>query len=195
MNGYSSAEVPGSGAFGSGAFGSGASGSGASGSGAFGSGVPASGVPAPPDGPGVAPPFSAPPTDRNKRGLWVGLGVGALVMVLCCAGGIFGFVLLTVHGTRQIEQDAKLVVQDYLAALQDREYDSAYDLLCPALTRNMSAETFAARESDRPEITSYVVGTAQVGNAVVVPADVNYATGGTDNKRYVLSQEFGADLL
>jgi len=115
--------------------------------------------------------------------------------VLCCAGGIFGFVLLTVHGSQQIERDAKLVVQDYLAALQDREYDSAYHLLCPALTRNMSAQTFAARESDRPAIASYVVGTAQIGNAVVVPADVTYATGGSDSKRYVLSQEFGADLL
>jgi hypothetical protein len=156
---------------------------------------PGPGLPPPPPGPGVAPPFNAPPTDRNRRGLWIGLGVGALVVVLCCAGGIFGFVLLTVSGSRQMEHDAKLVVQDYLAALQDREYNSAYDLLCPALTRTMSAETFAERERQRPDITNYQIGDTQVGNTIVVPADVSYATGANDSKRFVLSQEFGEDLL
>src|SRR4051812_37595970 len=132
------------------------------------------GLPPPPPGPGVAPPFNAPPTDRNRRGLWIGLGVGALVMVLCCAGGIFGFVLLTVSGSRQIERDAVVVVRDYLAALQDRDYAAAYDQLCPAMTRSESLQQFEARESRRPDIASFQVGKTQVGNAIVVPADITY---------------------
>ena len=58
------------------------------------------GVPAPPPGPGAAPPFAAPPTDKNKRGLWIGLGVGGLVLLLCCVGGIFGVGVLYVNATR-----------------------------------------------------------------------------------------------
>src|SRR5437016_152585 len=45
-------------------------------------------VPSPPRGPGVAPPFAAPPTDRSRKSLWIGLGVGALLLVLCCVGGV-----------------------------------------------------------------------------------------------------------
>ena len=51
-------------------------------------------VPAPPPGPGAAPPFAAPPTDRNKRGLWIGLIAGGLALVLCCVGGVFGIAVL-----------------------------------------------------------------------------------------------------
>ena len=141
------------------------------------------------------PPFTAPPTDRNRRGLWIGLGVGALVVVLCCVGGIFGFVLIAVSGSKQIERDAVVVVQDYLGALRDKDYDAAYDLLCPALTSGMTPAQFTEQQRRKPDIAAYQVGTAQVGNAIVVPADIRYTSGSRDAKRFELNQEFGGDLL
>ena len=97
-------------------------------------------VPAPPRGPGVAPPFAAPPTDRNRRGLWIGLGVGGLVLVLCCVGGLFGFGLILVSGAEKVKTEAHQVVTDYLSALQREDYNKAYDLLCPAATAHESAD-------------------------------------------------------
>ncbi|MFG2053728.1 hypothetical protein ACGFI9_06805 [Micromonospora sp. NPDC048930] len=62
---------------------------------------PTSGAPYPPAGqfppapggaypPAPGQPFAAPPTKKSNKGLWIGLGVGALVLLLlCCGGGIF----------------------------------------------------------------------------------------------------------
>ncbi|MFR9777064.1 hypothetical protein ACL02O_13500 [Micromonospora sp. MS34] len=61
---------------------------------------PAPGAPYPPPGqfppaPGAYPPapgqpFGAPPVKKSNKGLWIGLGVGALVLLLlCCGGGVF----------------------------------------------------------------------------------------------------------
>jgi hypothetical protein len=151
-------------------------------------------APPPPPGPGVTPPFTAPPTDRNRRGLWLGLGIGGLVLALCCVGGIVGFVLLTVSASRQVEQQAVQVVGDYLGALQDRDYQAAYALLCPEVTNNLTEERFARQEEARPHITTYQVEKAEVSNAIVVPARVGYETGASETRRYELSQDFGQEL-
>ncbi|SBT51627.1 hypothetical protein [Micromonospora auratinigra] len=47
-----------------------------------------------PSGPGYPPapgqPFPGAPAKKSNKGLWIGLGIGALVLVLlCCGGGIF----------------------------------------------------------------------------------------------------------
>jgi len=155
---------------------------------------PPPGAPPPPPGPGVTPPFTAPPADRNRRGLWLGLGIGGLVLALCCGGGIVGFALLMVSASRQVEKEATLVVEDYLASLQDRDFSAAYARLCPDLTRNLSETEFAEREEQRPQISTYQVEKAQIGNAIVVPARISYETGSSETRRYELSQDFGQEL-
>ncbi len=151
-------------------------------------------VPAPPPGPGVMPPFAMPPADRNRRGLWIGLGAGALVLVLCCMGGIFGFGLLAVSTSRQVETNAVNTVDEYLGALQDSDYTRAYSLLCRSLTRRETLSEFAARERARP-IRDFHVGAAEVGNDVVVPADLVYASGDRVTRRYLLNQELGSQNM
>jgi hypothetical protein len=146
-------------------------------------------VPAPPRGPGVAPPFAAPPTDRNRRGLWIGLGVGGLVLVLCCVGGLFGFGLILVSGAEKVKTEAHQVVTDYLSALQREDYNKAYDLLCPAATAHESADDFAARERRQPHPLSYQVGQTQIGNTIVVPATVRFDSGDTRQLQFRLSQD------
>jgi hypothetical protein len=85
---------------------------------------------APPPGPGVAPPFAAPPLDRSRRGLWIGLIVGGIGFVLCCVGGLFGFGLLTVAGNDQIQLQVKQTVEQFVDAVHDGNYPLAHEQLC-----------------------------------------------------------------
>jgi len=152
-------------------------------------------APLPPPGPGVVPPFAAPPTDRNRAALWIGLGVGALVLVLCCVGGVVGVGLLINSGVNQIRSDARAVVTTYLTALQTHHYDDAYDQLCPTLTRSQSLAQFTAVERDKPQVVSFELSDAQIGNAIVVPAQVRYDDGETVAERYRLEQASGTGVL
>jgi hypothetical protein len=133
--------------------------------------------PAPPPGPGVNPPFAAPPADRNWRGLWIGLGVGAAVLALCCIGGVFGIGVLVASVNHELETQAQTVVGSYLDALRDADYDTAYDLQCPSLTDAQSRADFATAQRDLAPPVSYTVGKPRIGNTVVVPADVQYNNG------------------
>jgi hypothetical protein len=143
----------------------------------------------------VTPPFAVPPADRNRRGLWIGLGVGALVLFLCCAGGLVGFGLLVVGGTKQIQTQATEEVRGYLDALEAGDYDAAYSHLCSDLKKQVTSTEFAVRQRDEPRITSYVIHQPQIGNAIVVPADVRYEDGTSKLRRYELRQESGSQDL
>jgi hypothetical protein len=154
-----------------------------------------SGPPEPPPGPGVTPPFTAPPTDRNRRGLWIGLGVGALAVIVCCVGGVFGFGLLAVNTSKQLETNATEVVRGYLDALEGRDYDKAYSYLCPTLTKRLSANEFAEQQQVRPRPVDYQLGKPEIGSTVVVPANVSYSDGTAALRRYTLTQEAGSTDL
>lgn len=153
------------------------------------------GLPEPPPGPGVTPPFTAPPADRNRRGLWIGLGIGALAIVLCCVGGVFGFGLLAVNTSKQLETNATEVVRGYLDALEGRDYDKAYSYLCPAITGRLSANEFAQQQQTRPRPVDYRLEKPQIGNTIVVPANVSYSDGSSVLRRYTLSQKPGTTDL
>ena len=146
------------------------------------------GTPTPPPGPGVAPPFAAPPTDRNRRSLWLGLGLGALALLVCCAGGLTGFGVIIVNGTDQLKRQATSVVREYYRALVARDYGAAYELLCPALTANMSQEQFISREQQAPHPVSYRLGSPELSNAIVVPVSVTYDSGSSQDRRVRLEQ-------
>jgi hypothetical protein len=153
------------------------------------------GVPLPPPGPGVTPPFTAPPADRNRRGLWIGLGVGALVLVLCCAGTLGGFGLLLVGTTKQVQKQATQVVGDYLDALETGDYDTAYSLLCSDVRGQVTAGEFTRLQAARPGPTGYRLLPPEIGNTIIVPADVRYADGTSARSRYELKQESGGQEL
>src|SRR5207249_4522642 len=92
-----------------------------------------SAVPGAPAGPGVRAPFAAPPTERDRRRLWTGIGIGALVLVLCCGGGIVGFGTLVVAQAQALPKEAVVVVTRYLDGLRDQNHRQAYDQLCGQL--------------------------------------------------------------
>jgi hypothetical protein len=150
-------------------------------------------VPPAPPGPGVRAPFAAPPTERDRKRMWIGLSIGAALLVLCCGGGIVGFGALVVAQTRALPREAATVVDRYLGALQDGNYKVAYDQLCSDLRAQEDLAEFTARQRRLPVLESYTVGTPRMaGNEVIVPAQVE--SGGTNHTRYfslVPDQEAG----
>ncbi|GIF68636.1 hypothetical protein Ais01nite_66710 [Asanoa ishikariensis] len=153
--------------------------------------------PVPPQGPGVVPPFAAPPTEGRTKRLWLGLGVAGVFALLCCGGGIASVAGLTVFGVRAIEEQARVVVTDYVEALQHAEYADAYALLCDSRQRAQSPTDFAATESLAPRIDRFQVGSISTGstNGIIVPVDVTYATGSSSTLSFTMAQDRGTGGL
>jgi hypothetical protein len=151
--------------------------------------VPPAEPPAPP-GPGVAPPFVAPPTDRDNRTLWIGLGVGGVVFVLCCVGGLIGAALLISANSRELETSAREAVTEYLEDLRTQRYSEAYDRLCSKERneRSLSAFTRIARQDP---VLGFSVQDVTIGSEVTVDASVDYRDGGTRQREYLLETEIG----
>lgn len=143
------------------------------------------GVPAPPPGPGVAPPFAAPPTDRSRRGLWIGLGVGGLVLLLCCAGGLVGIGVLLVGATEQAKRQATEVVKVYLTALREGDYRTAHAQYCARLARGVSREELAAQARREP-FTDFRLDEPRLANAVEVTAHLTITGGGETTRTFFL---------
>ena len=115
-------------------------------------------APAPPPGPGVVPPFAAPPVEGRNSRLWVGLGIGGAFALLCCGGGIAALIALTVASGEAFNEQARVVIGDYLDAVEKREYGDAYDMLCEREQQAESRSQFEARVATEPRISSYQVG-------------------------------------
>jgi hypothetical protein len=131
-------------------------------------------IPGPPPGPGVRPPFVAPPTDGAKRRRWTAVGLVAATVLVCCLGGFGGVVSIALLGSRAVYEQARITVTDYLTALQKRDYDAAYALLCPDRRQQHSKEQFIS-EVGKWEQESFTVGEPVVKQSVMVPAHVVYA--------------------
>jgi len=144
--------------------------------------------PAPP-GPGVRAPFAAPPSERDRRRMWVGIGIGAVLLVLCCGGGIVGFGALVVARTRALPAEAVAVVDQYLAGLRDGDFKQAYDQLCGQARDQETLDRFTARQRGLPHIDSYTIGQPDASGAeVIVPADVE-AGGDRQSRTFGLVQD------
>ncbi|WP_239095814.1 Rv0361 family membrane protein [Micromonospora lutea] len=146
------------------------------------------GVPVPPTGPGAAPPFAAPPTEGGRSRLWLGLGAGALALLLCCGGGGTAVVGLLVSGVQAIEEQGRTVSADYYRALSNGDYGQAYDQLCEDARRRESRQEFERRSAAEPQISSYRVGDVDT-TTLTVPVEVTYSGGGQERQQVVLAQD------
>jgi len=134
--------------------------------------------PPPPRGPGVHPPFPAPPVEGRGRRIGLGLGLGAGVLLLVCGGGAAAAVgLVTVVGSALNEQ-ADVVVSHYLDALRDREWSKAYDMLCEQAKQRENEAQFTSRVAAAEPIASWDVGTVDLVR-LAAPVAVTYADGDT----------------
>lgn len=146
------------------------------------------GVPAPPQGPGVAPPFAAPPTEGRRKRLWLGLGVGALALLICCGGGGAAAVGLVVSNVQAIEEQGQAVTDDYYRALVDKQYGKAYEKLCDDARRRESRGEFTRRIAEEPGVASYRVGDVDP-QTLTVPVDVTFNGGGRGTQQVTLAAD------
>ncbi|SCE98010.1 hypothetical protein GA0070607_3931 [Micromonospora coriariae] len=145
-------------------------------------------APAPPPGPGVAPPFAAPPTEGRRTRLWIGLGVGALAVLLCCGGGGAAVVGLAVTGVQAIREQGRTVTSDYYQALVERNYGRAYDQLCDDAQRRESRPEFERRAAAEPQVAAYRVGEVDT-TSLTVPVDVTLDGGDREQQQVSLGQD------
>jgi hypothetical protein len=147
-------------------------------------------VPEPPRGPGVGIPFPVPPTEGRSSRVWVGLGIGALVAVLACGGGIAAIIGLATTGSRALGEQAEVVVGDYFQAVQQKRYDDAYEQLCEKAQDDETADEFNRRLVGEPAIADYDIGDTSV-SAIdpVVSVDVVYVDTTADTLRVYLVQD------
>jgi hypothetical protein len=143
--------------------------------------------PPPPQGPGVHPPFPAPPIEGRGRRVGLGLGLGAGVLLLVCGGGAAAAVGLTQVMSNAFNEQAQVVVADYLDALRDREWSQAYDQLCDEARLKETESQFTSRVSAQELITSWKIGTVDLVQ-FAAPVSVTYADGDTAELRAVLGQ-------
>jgi hypothetical protein len=140
--------------------------------------------PTPPQGPGVVPPFAAPPTDGIRRRMWIGLSVGALALILCCVGGIGGIVALEATAVKARTNAATKVVTNFLTDWQQSNYAGAYQLLCDDTRQQISLTSFAAQLSQR-DLADFTVGRPNLSTSVaLVPVTLRFSGGGIENEQY-----------
>ncbi|MEV0808679.1 hypothetical protein [Micromonospora sp. NPDC050200] len=145
-------------------------------------------MPAPPPGPGVAPPFAAPPTEGGRKRLWLGLGVGALALLICCGGGGGALVGLIVSNVRATEEQGHAVTDAYYRALVHKEFGAAYDKLCDDARHRESRAEFTQRVAAEPAIAAYRVGKVDP-NALTVPVNVTFSGGSQGTQEVTLAPD------
>jgi hypothetical protein len=145
-------------------------------------------IPSPPQGPGVHPPFPAPPVEGKGKRIGVALGIAATVLVLVCGGGGIALVGLGTSAQGAMDERAQAAVRGYLSAVQNRNYDRAYDLLCDQTQQDESPAEFRDRIAQQPVITKYQLGTFDLVR-LSVPVEATFENGQTDQLDALLAQD------
>ena len=143
----------------------------------------------PPQGPGVVPPFPAPPTEGRRLRIGLGLGIGGLVLVLACGGGVAALIGFGTLVGRALNEQAAVVVGDYIEDVNAKRYAEAYRSLCAEARAAQTEAQFTSEVADDEPITRWDVGDVNLNDPdLPVPVDVTYADGETARLRAYLAQ-------
>jgi hypothetical protein len=146
-------------------------------------------VPDPPQGPGVFPPFPAPPVEGKGLRIGLGLGIGAAVLLLVCGGGIAAVIGLGATMSGALNEQAHVVIGDYFVALEAKKYDDAYDMLCQTEKDRQTQAEFVSSEEAADPIESPDVGDLDCAAVdLTVPVQVTYTNGQTGTLEVYLEQ-------
>ncbi|TDB69904.1 hypothetical protein E1165_27275 [Micromonospora sp. KC723] len=118
----------------------------------------------------------------------MGLGAGALALLICCGGGGTALVALSVSSIRATEEQGQAITDEYYGALVRREYGKAYDTLCDAVQRRESRAQFVRRVTDEPAVAAYRVGAVDP-NTLTVPVEVTFSGGGQETQTVTLAPD------
>jgi U5 snRNP spliceosome subunit len=146
-------------------------------------------APPPPPGPGVQPPFVAPPADGTSRRRWIAVGLSTGAVLLACIAGIASLGGVVYLGYQALREQAQGTVTDYLTALRDQEYGQAYELLCDSIQASTSPQAFERANREGPGIRSFDVGEPALAEDIVVPATIRYTNSTTRTVRFLMFQD------
>jgi hypothetical protein len=149
-------------------------------------------VPAPPPGPGVFPPFVAPPTDGARQRRWWSLGLAGGAALVLCLGGLVGLGGLVVLGNQAQVEQSQAAVTHFLDALRLGDFSSAYEMQCDSEKQRVSRTRFEVTYNIRPRITSFQVGDPEISQELVVPANLVFETGGQQTVKYRVEADTSA---
>ena len=107
-------------------------------------------VPPVPPGPGVQPPFAAPPIRKEAGTLAVAFIVGGLVLLLCMAGGGIGLGAAVYTATVKTEEQVMAAATEYLEALVDKRYGDAYRMTCDTFREKVSQQEYVTEKRGVP---------------------------------------------
>jgi hypothetical protein len=146
-------------------------------------------VPDPPQGPGVFPPFPAPPVEGKGLRIGLGLGIGAAVVLLVCGGGVAAVIGLVTTMSSALNEQAHVVIGDYFDALEANKYDDAYDMLCQTEKDRQTQAEFVSSEEAAAPIKSHQVGDLDLAAVdLTVPVQVTYTDGQAGTVQVYLAQ-------
>jgi hypothetical protein len=117
----------------------------------------------------------------------MGLGIGGGVLVLACGGGLAALIGLGTLMTNAFNEQADVVVGDYLEDLEAKRYAEAYDSLCAEERAATTEAEFTGRVQTQEPITDWNVGEVNL-TTLSVPVDVTYADGRTAQLQADLGQ-------
>jgi hypothetical protein len=145
-------------------------------------------IPAPPQGPGVHPPFPAPPVEGRGKRIGMGLGIAAGVLVLVCGGGGAALIGLSVSMSSALQERAYAAVRGYLDALHTGNVEKAYQLLCDSAQQDETPAEFRERIAAAQPIEQYHLGSFDLVS-LSVPVSATYADGDTADLEAYLAQD------
>jgi hypothetical protein len=141
-----------------------------------------------PHGPGVQAPFPAPPSEGGGARLGWALGIAGAAIVLCCGGGLLAILGFGITQVAALNEQAHVVVSEYLDDLRDEKYDDAYRLLCDREQAHLTRERFESREKARTRLRDYQVGEFDI-NSGKLPVTERYRDGSTDVVTYTFESD------
>jgi hypothetical protein len=128
--------------------------------------------------------------------MWLGLGLAGALLAACCGVGVVAVGGLLVLGEEATNEQAQRAVDDYLAAVAERDWERAHELRCETDRRAESLPEFTDRVSALPRIESYQLGDVQVDPTddpfevqLSVPAEVSYADGSEQRLTFLVEQD------
>ncbi|CAA9588325.1 MAG: hypothetical protein AVDCRST_MAG18-4349 [uncultured Thermomicrobiales bacterium] len=146
---------------------------------------------------GYAPP---PPPKRGKRGLWIGGGIAA-VLLLCCVGATIVGVILgprLVRVTAGNIGGARNATEGYYDAVRDHDWAGAHDYLSRSLGSSISPTAlqtlWTTKETTVGRVSSFSVTNTNVSSnngrtTAIVTGTLRYARGSSETKTVNLVKE------
>lgn len=156
-------------------------------------GVPAPGapvVPPVPAGPGVRPPFAAPPVQKAGGTLALGLILGGFAVLLCLVGGGIGIGVAVFSAFQDTDREARAAAGAYLDAIAEERYADAYQMTCTPFRKEVDEQEFVATKQRGARIVDYELS-SMVGHeaGVMVPARISLEGGDELTLGLVLARE------